>query len=308
MQTNKDELLINIELTPLENISIESTSNPSSSNFDMNRLSSKERKSQYLDQNQQSRFVYIDYVFSKEDTLHSLSVKFSVNVSELKRINCLQNDRDIYALKALKIPIKPYSVLAQQFADQLKYTDSNLTRLNTNTLDFDYETLTRVSSAADSENELSDSGIQQASSNSNTHILGYSENKEIIAETEFFHVNDDKSPLMEDTTISSNGLDAQKKYSNKQYNKQYKEAKRYLKKMDNSLETLKIQKDELLTNVSKNEQLIPILDTIYSIENNRRGAVKISNLNLSVRNLLIFACFIVIIFPLAFYIYEYYYN
>jgi len=263
------------------------------------RIHSKERKSSYSDLNQLGKFVYIDYVLNTEDSLHSLSMKFSVNVSELKRINFLQNDRDIYALKTLKIPIKPYSLLAEQYADQLKYTDSNLTRLNTNILDFDYET--QASSTVDSENEFSDTGTQQVIENE-TFIIGYSENGESLAETEFFHVNDDKSPLLNDNR-NSRELESNKTGTNKQY----KEAKRYLKKMDNNLETLKNQNNELITNVTKNEQLIPILDASYSIENtNRRNFSKFSNLNLNVRDLLIFACLIVIIFPLIFYIYKFY--
>jgi len=263
------------------------------------RIHSKERKSSYSDLNQLSKFVYIDYVLNSQDTLHSLSMKFAVNLSELKRINFLQNDRDIYALKTLKIPIKPYSYLAEQYADQLKYTDSNLTRLNTNTLDFDYDT--QISSTADSENEFSDTGAQQALENE-TYQIGYSENGEPLAETGFFHVNDDKSPLLNEER-NSRELNSNKTSKNKQY----KEAKRYLKKMDNNLETLKNQNNELITNVTKKEQLIPILDASYSIENtNRSNFSKFSNLNLNVKDLLMFACLIIIIFPMVFYIYRFY--
>ena len=263
------------------------------------RIHSKERKTSYSDLNQLSKFVYIDYVLNTEDSLHSLSMKFGVNLSELKRINFLQNDRDIYALKTLKIPIKPYSLLAEQYADQLKYTDSNLTRLNTNILDFDYDT--KFSSPADSENEFSDTGNKQTIE-SETFKIGFSENGEILAETEFFQINDDKVSLL------NNERNSREIESNRtSTNKQYKEAKRYLKKLDNNLETLKNQNNELITNVSKNEQLIPILDTSYSIENkNRSNFTKFSNLNLNVRDLLIFACLIVIIFPLIFYIYKFY--
>jgi LysM repeat protein len=268
------------------------------------RLNSKERKSPVSDSyQQQGKFVYIDFALNGQDSLHSLSMKFSVNVSELKRINCLTNDRDIFALKTLKIPIKPFSLLSQQYSDQLKYTDSNLTRLNTNTLDFDYET--RATSPNESENEFSDTGNNRVSLRSkdddhvNTYLVGKSQNGQLLAETEFFKAIDDESPLLQENGL--NDIDLNHKAN--RY-KQSKEARRYFKKMDNNLETLRHQNSELTTNVTKNEQLIPISDMSYSVESSGMG--KISNLNLNVRDLLIFACLIVVIFPLVFYIYEFY--
>ena len=258
------------------------------------RLQSKEKRSSFTDLNQLSRFVYIDYTLSSDDSLHSLSMKFGVALSELKRINCLQNDRDMYALKTLKIPIKPYSLLAEQYSDQLKYTDSNLTRLNTNTLDFDYEN--QVSSTADSENELSDTGTF-VPKEEETVLVGYSRNGEVLAETEFSQVNDDNAPLLKENSGAYGSGSTNKP------NKQYKEAKRYFKKLDTNLESLKIQNNELFT---KNEQLIPISDMSYSIENNKNNLIKFSNLNLNVRDLLIFACLIVILFPLVIVIYRFY--
>ena len=105
------------------------------------RLRSSERKAVYSDnpnQQLQNQFIYIEQPVNKEDTLIVFSMKFNVTIPELKRINSLLNDRDIYALSAIKIPIKPNSIFFHQFHDQLKYGDINMTRL-TNRLDSRFE-------------------------------------------------------------------------------------------------------------------------------------------------------------------------
>lgn len=79
---------------------------------------------------QQQQFIYIDYKLDNTDTLHAIAMKFGVLVSDLKRLNNLQNDRDIYALKSVKIPIKPNSYHSELYASQLKYSNTILTRLS----------------------------------------------------------------------------------------------------------------------------------------------------------------------------------
>ena len=45
------------------------------------------------------------------DTLLSLSIKYKVPVAELKRVNNILADQGFYALKRIKIPVKPFSLL-----------------------------------------------------------------------------------------------------------------------------------------------------------------------------------------------------
>ena len=45
------------------------------------------------------------------DTLLSLSLKYNVPIAELKRVNNILTDQGFYALKRIKIPVKPYSLL-----------------------------------------------------------------------------------------------------------------------------------------------------------------------------------------------------
>ena len=45
------------------------------------------------------------------DTLLSLSLKYNVPIAELKRVNNILTDQGFYALKRIKIPVRPYSLL-----------------------------------------------------------------------------------------------------------------------------------------------------------------------------------------------------
>jgi len=47
--------------------------------------------------------------------LNSIVIKsYHLQVSDIKRLNCLYNDRDFFALKTAKIPIKAHSILSQE--------------------------------------------------------------------------------------------------------------------------------------------------------------------------------------------------
>ena len=45
------------------------------------------------------------------DNLASLSLKYRVPIAELKRVNNILTEQGFYALKRIKIPVKPYSLL-----------------------------------------------------------------------------------------------------------------------------------------------------------------------------------------------------
>jgi len=47
------------------------------------------------------------------DSLVSLSIKYKVPVAELKRVNNILTDQGFFALKKIKIPVKPFSLILQ---------------------------------------------------------------------------------------------------------------------------------------------------------------------------------------------------
>lgn len=53
----------------------------------------------------------IECEIQPSDTLQTLSLKYNIPVSELKRVNNILNDAEFYALKRLKIPVKTASFL-----------------------------------------------------------------------------------------------------------------------------------------------------------------------------------------------------
>jgi LysM repeat protein len=47
------------------------------------------------------------------ETLTSASLKYNVPASELKRVNNLLTDNEFFALKRIKVPVKPSSLLTE---------------------------------------------------------------------------------------------------------------------------------------------------------------------------------------------------
>ena len=47
------------------------------------------------------------------DSLVSLSIKYKVPIAELKRVNNILTDQGFFALKKIKIPVKPFSLILQ---------------------------------------------------------------------------------------------------------------------------------------------------------------------------------------------------
>ena len=50
-------------------------------------------------------------MWPRSDTLHSLALKYNVQLSELKRVNNILQESEFFALKRIKIPVKPASLL-----------------------------------------------------------------------------------------------------------------------------------------------------------------------------------------------------
>ena len=59
------------------------------------------------------------------DTLLSLSLKYNVPIAELKRVNNILSDQGFYALKRIKIPVRPYSLLLPDVHDKARLPSPN---------------------------------------------------------------------------------------------------------------------------------------------------------------------------------------
>lgn len=248
-------------------------------------------------------FMYIDYNLSPDETLHTISMKFGVNIVDLKRINSLQNDRDVYALKIIKIPIKPNSIHSEHFADQIKYGSSQMNRLNSNAL-------LNADPVEPSKTPSLDSEDDKSTEEFNSPI-GYDQNGEILAQSNFIEIrNEDEYEATTALLQESNELISKQIVKP---NKQTKEAKRFLKKLDNNLESLKSLNNELITAVKSThepdiEQLVPVSNASYSIETRSgKPGAKSGLFQCSVRDVLIIACIVVILLPLVIFFYRFLY-
>jgi len=60
-----------------------------------------------------SRDQTMEYTIKPEDTLLTISFKYNIQVAELKRVNKILRDNEFFALKKLKIPVQPTSLLTE---------------------------------------------------------------------------------------------------------------------------------------------------------------------------------------------------
>ena len=60
-----------------------------------------------------SRDQTMQYDIQPSDTLISLAFKYNIQVAELKRVNKIISDREFFALKKIKIPVQPTSLLTE---------------------------------------------------------------------------------------------------------------------------------------------------------------------------------------------------
>lgn len=56
------------------------------------------------------------------DTLQAIALRFYCSISELKRINQIHKDNEIYARRTIKVPITPFSVLTELVPTELNPT------------------------------------------------------------------------------------------------------------------------------------------------------------------------------------------
>ena len=53
----------------------------------------------------------LEHMIEPSDTLLSISIKFNVPIAELKRVNNILTNQSFYALRILKVPVQPFSLL-----------------------------------------------------------------------------------------------------------------------------------------------------------------------------------------------------
>ncbi|XP_029634145.1 lysM and putative peptidoglycan-binding domain-containing protein 3 [Octopus sinensis] len=71
-----------------------------------------------------SEMDYLQHTVTDVDTVQSLSIKYSCPVAELKRVNHLIRDQDLFGRKLVKVPIRKYGHITEVHSDLL-ITDSN---------------------------------------------------------------------------------------------------------------------------------------------------------------------------------------
>ncbi|XP_012258797.1 lysM and putative peptidoglycan-binding domain-containing protein 3 [Athalia rosae] len=59
------------------------------------------------------RVEVIKIQLQPEDTLQALSLRYGSTISELKRINNIHKDNEIFAHRTFKVPVKPFSLLTE---------------------------------------------------------------------------------------------------------------------------------------------------------------------------------------------------
>jgi LysM repeat protein len=283
------------------------------------RYRSKERElfEPVSDQQQQQsqKVAYIDYQLSPADTIHLISMRFGVPVSDLKRINCLQNERDIYALKFLKIPIKENSIHFETFASQLKYAYSGLNRLNgggglSDSLDNILDTSQDKSSNDDEERATSEVESYATTFNSgpNTNETTFTNLAQAENDSDDLDHKETTSLLIDNENIAKNNNNV----SSQNGTKQAKEAKKFMRKLDNNLNSLIKQNNELLSVVKNNhktdmEHLVPISNISYSVETRSSRAALKSPSFCNVRDVIFLAVIVVVGLPILFFLYRQFY-
>lgn len=57
--------------------------------------------------------AYVQHQVINGDTIQSLSIKYACPISELKRVNHLIRDQDLFGLKHIKVPVKKYGIISE---------------------------------------------------------------------------------------------------------------------------------------------------------------------------------------------------
>lgn len=70
---------------------------------------------------------FIEAQVQEGDTLQAIALRFYCSISELKRINQIHKDNEIFARRTIKVPVTPYSVLTELMPSKTETTPSTST-------------------------------------------------------------------------------------------------------------------------------------------------------------------------------------
>jgi len=111
------------------------------------------------------------------DTLLSLSLKYNVPLAELKRVNNILSDQGFYALKRIKIPVRPHSFLLPDVHDRGRNNNGWVVE-NKESPMFSSNLSSRVSTGYSSPySELGEDGVESICCGEQTQLL-FNESKD----------------------------------------------------------------------------------------------------------------------------------
>ncbi|XP_047996942.1 lysM and putative peptidoglycan-binding domain-containing protein 3 isoform X2 [Leguminivora glycinivorella] len=76
---------------------------------------------------------FIEAQVQDGDTLQAIALRFHCSIAELKRINHIHKDNEIFARRTVKVPVTPYSVLTEIMSPPLDAVPSTSKEINGNT-------------------------------------------------------------------------------------------------------------------------------------------------------------------------------
>lgn len=76
---------------------------------------------------------FIEAQVQEGDTLQAIALRFYCSISELKRINHIHKDNEIFARRTIKVPVTPYSVLTELIPTQPPEATPSTSNTTTNT-------------------------------------------------------------------------------------------------------------------------------------------------------------------------------
>ncbi|XP_044735795.1 lysM and putative peptidoglycan-binding domain-containing protein 3 isoform X2 [Chrysoperla carnea] len=111
-----------------------------------------------------------------DDTLQAISLKFHCTIAELKRVNNILRDNEIYARRTIRVPIRPNSILTEQIVGvHISGNSSPITTKceNISLLDLDTEAIEEKlkSSTINCNNKTSTNNNATSSTNSTSDLI-----------------------------------------------------------------------------------------------------------------------------------------
>ncbi|XP_041967168.1 lysM and putative peptidoglycan-binding domain-containing protein 4 [Alosa sapidissima] len=81
--------------------------------FNVMELRPRGRDSEERERERVGELLLLERDISQGDNLNKLALQYGCKVADIKRVNNLIQDQDLYALKSIKIPVKKHSILTE---------------------------------------------------------------------------------------------------------------------------------------------------------------------------------------------------